>query len=100
MADPETTPTDPEVLRLMRVIERDRSRVADALGKIRSTIGARAWMACSRGSYQYDDARYQTEFAGALDEIAAACEGLKKVAGDLTDSPKGWADIQEARANG
>lgn len=86
------------VKRLRGVIERDRSRVAEILQKLRSIMSGREWLRePARGSYAWDDARYQKEFGDALDAIEAAIEPLRTLAADLSDSPTDWADIQAAR---
>jgi len=87
-----------EIERLRRGNERERTAVADAIGKIRSAIGARAWLRESRGSYAWDDARYQAEFGAALDEIDAALDPLRKIAADWSDCPTDPLEIAAIRA--
>jgi hypothetical protein len=86
-----------EVQRLRHVLERDRTAVADGLSAIKSAIGGRAWLRESRGSYRYDDERWKSEFGAALDEIEAALEPLRKVAGDWSDCPTAPVEIAHAR---
>ena len=87
-----------EVLAKARgALERDRSQVADGLTKIKAALAGRAWLREGRGSYAYDDERYQQEFGHALDEIGAALEPLRIIAGDWTDCPTDFAEITEAR---
>lgn len=77
--------------------ERDRSRVADALNAITDEVARRSWLCSSRGSYEWDDERYQQEFSQALDAIGAATDKLKAVAGDWSHSPMSDDAIQIAR---
>ena len=87
----------PEIDRLKRVIERDRTEVARILGLIRLAIEARRWLTDGRGSFEYDDGTYQHEIRQALDEIGKATKRLATLAGDLSDSPTDRAEIDRAR---
>lgn len=78
--------------------EHDRAAVADALGKIKSAIGSRAWMRESRGSYAWDDTHYQQEFGAALDQISEAADALRPIAANWSNCPNRWEEIQAARA--
>jgi hypothetical protein len=85
--------------RLTFVIERDRSQVASGLHGMSKAIAGRAWLSePGRGSYEWDDERYQQEFGHALNELAAAMEPLRVLARDWSDCPTDPLDIAEARA--
>jgi hypothetical protein len=85
--------------RLSFVIERDRSQVASGLHGMSKAIAGRAWLSePGRGSYEWDDERYQQEFGHALGELAAAMEPLRILARDWSDCPTDPLDIAEARA--
>lgn len=89
-----------EVARLQSVIERDRSKVAEAITAIEKAIEARAHLRHpGRGSYAWDDERYQEEFGHALDELIAALPPLKAVAKDWSDCPKTPEAIAAARVS-
>ena len=73
---------------LQDVLDQERYKVALALQDIRKAIDGRRWLSeGGRGSYTYDDERYQQEFGAALDEIAVALEPLRKIAGDWSNCP-------------
>jgi hypothetical protein len=89
---------DAEVVRLRAVIERDRTLFAECVERMRTTIGVHWWMVESRGSYEWDDKKYQDEFGDALERIKAEVEKIAQRAGDLSDSPRTDAELKAARA--
>lgn len=89
-----------EVKRLRAVIERDRSKVAGALGRIRKVLNSYSWLAEGRGPYSYDDDRWQHEFGRASRDIHAEVEKLAPLAADWTDCPPTQAEVEEARREG
>ena len=98
-ASPRSGAGEGEEARLSKIIEAERSMVAIGLNAIRKAIAGRAWLSeAGRGSYAYDDDRYQREFGEALREIETACEPLRRVARDWSDCPKDRAEILTARA--
>jgi septal ring factor EnvC (AmiA/AmiB activator) len=69
-------------------LDTERYKVASALQQIRKAIGGRQWLSeGGRGSYTYDDERYQQEFGAALTEIEAALEPLRAIAADWLGCP-------------
>lgn len=73
---------------LRDILDVERYKVAIALQEISKSINGRKWLSePGRGSYTYDDERYQQEFGAALDEINAALEPLRKIAGDWSNCP-------------
>lgn len=87
-----------EVERLRAVIERERSNVADGIAAMMAAIASRAWLGePGRGSYAWDDERYQREFGAALEEIEAALEPLRRIATDWGDCPTKPEEIAAAR---
>lgn len=86
-----------EINRLKAVIERDRWAVATIWFGIKKAIAAREWLRLGRDSYCYDDDRWKDEFGAAISEIETACEPLRRIAGDLSDSPVKWEDVIAAR---
>lgn len=78
-------------------LEHDRSAVADGLAAIRKVISGRLWLRECRGSFAWDDARYQQEFGNALDELDAAMQPLAKIAGDWSNCPIDPHEIARAR---
>lgn len=88
-----------EILRLRAVIERDRSDVAGALTHMKAAIAGRAHLrGPGRGSFEWDDEKYQAEFGSALDDIGDGLKILSKISRDWTDSPKDPVAISKARA--
>jgi hypothetical protein len=80
-------------------LERDRSIVAVGVERVTKAIEGRAWLReAGRGSYAYNDDRYQQEFGGALDEIEVALAPLRKVARDWSNCSTDAAEIKAARA--
>lgn len=80
---------DATIERIRDVLDTERYKIAIALQGIKRAIDGRRWLSePGRGSYTYDDERYQTEFGAALDEIATALEPLRKIAGDWSDCPR------------
>jgi dUTP pyrophosphatase len=79
-------------------LERDRSIVAVGVERITKAIEGRMWLReAGRGSYAYNDDRYQLEFGGALDEIEVALAPLRKVARDWSNCSTDAAEIKAAR---
>ncbi len=79
--------------------ERDRSTVCDQVNIIKDEIARRSWLCSSRGSYEWDDERYQQEFSAAPEIIGKAVEKLSSIASDWSHWPETDAEIQAARAS-
>jgi hypothetical protein len=91
-------PVPDDVEHLRHVIDRDRYVAANAHGAIEAAISRRAWLSQpGRGSYEYDDERYQLEFGLALDEIREALKPLLRLAKDKTDCTRDPVKVQAAR---
>ena len=86
-----------ELGRLRRVIERDRSEVAQGVTAIKRVIASRVWVREGRGPAAYDDDLWMAEFSDAMDEVEVALQPLSRVASDLTDCPRNNAEVQRAR---
>jgi cell division protein FtsB len=82
--------------RLRGVIERDRTKAAEIIGKARAVVMQRSWLVEGRGCYSYDDETYQSEFGDVFREMLEALEPLKILAADWSDCPN---DFQSARIN-
>lgn len=80
--------------RLRDVIERDRTKTAEIIGGIRAVVGRWSWLGEGRGSYAWDDDRYQDEFRQMLDALKEATDPLRALAADWSDCPQ---DYQGAR---
>ena len=73
---------------LQEALESDRINVIEGVNRLTKEIESRAWLATgSRGSYEWDDARYQQEFRDAAEAILKALEPLKKIGADLSNCP-------------
>ena len=59
-------------------------------------IRRREWLRLGRGSYEYDDDRWRSEFSQAIDEVIEAAEPLRKIAADWSDCPTDPKEIAAA----
>lgn len=90
---------DDEVERLRAVIERDRASVCVATNDLRARFASYAHLReFGRGSYAWNDDRYQQEFGLALDHFEAGLAPLNGIAKDWSDCPSDPQKIAEARA--
>lgn len=87
-----------EITRLQAVIERDRTCCADVLTNVEKAMVGHEWLRLGRGSYEWNDDRWKDEFGQALDNIRAAIEPLRLIAGDLSDSPRTPKEVKAARS--
>jgi hypothetical protein len=86
---------------LRHVIDRDRYVAAACLGAIEKVLHSRSWLReAGRGSYAYDDERYQQEFGLAFDEITAALQPLRHLAKDKSDCTTDESKVKAAREAG
>ncbi|WP_257556494.1 hypothetical protein [Sphingobium sp. CFD-2] len=99
-----TSPTGQEVReveRLMHVIDRDRYAAAACVNAIEFVLHTRRWLReAGRGSYAYDDERYQEEFGLAFDEIQEALHPLRRLARDKSDCTRDEEKAKAARVAG
>ena len=81
------------------ILDTERYKVAIALEVLGKAISRRGWL-CGpgRGSYAYDDERYQQEFGQALDEIDKALEPLRSIARDWSNCPRDPLRVAANRA--
>lgn len=80
-------------------LERDRTKVADAINAADKTIRGHSWlMSGSRGSYAWDDDHFRTEFKHAADALEKALDPLRAIAADRTNCPETQAEVDAARA--
>jgi len=79
------------------ILERERTKVAEAYTAIKHIIDQRDWLTEGRGPYEWDDDKWHKEFAYAADEIKKALEPLQKIASDLSNCPQKWEEVVEAR---
>jgi hypothetical protein len=54
---------------VLEALHRDQTGLADALLAVRKLALSRSWIVEGRGSYEWDDDRYQEEFGAFLTEI-------------------------------
>jgi hypothetical protein len=81
------------------LLERDRTGACDGVEAIRKAIASRQHLSePGRGSFAWDDEKYQAEFGAALSEIQTSLEPLSKVAKDWEACPIDAKDIQAARS--
>jgi alkanesulfonate monooxygenase SsuD/methylene tetrahydromethanopterin reductase-like flavin-dependent oxidoreductase (luciferase family) len=85
-----------EVDRLMGVVERDRTKTAESISTLRGIVAGRSWLGEGRGSYEWDDDKYQEEFRGMIAEFMSALDPLRSLAADWSDCPK---DFHTARVD-
>lgn len=86
-----------DVERLEAVIEADRSKMADIVTAVKQALDSRFWLTEGRGSYEWDDDRYRTEFRDAAIALLAALKPLEALAADLTNSPSTSKAVLQAR---
>lgn len=87
-----------EIAALRRMLERDRSAVALGINALNAALDSRRWLSEGRGSYAWNDDRYQSEFGEAINEIDAALRPLRAIAADWSGCPTDPAEIAAARA--
>jgi hypothetical protein len=76
------------VSELEDLLDTERYKVAIGVQAITRAVQGRQWLSQpGRGSYAYNDERYQQEFGAALDEILAALKPLRAIAQDWSNSP-------------
>ena len=83
-----------EIERLSGVIERDRTKTAESIARLRTIVAGRSWLGEGRGNLAWDDDQYQEEFRCMIEEFMAALDPLKVLASGWSDCPK---DFQVAR---
>lgn len=86
-----------DVRKMSYAIERDRSNLAAGIQKMKAVIESRSWLEHDRGSYEYDDDKYQLEFRDALRELRAELDALSQIASDWTHCPLDPEGAREAR---
>lgn len=80
-------------------LDTERYKVAIGVQAILRAVQGRKWLSePGRGSYTYDDERYQAEFGAALDEIETALDPLRKIARDWSDCPRDPLRVAANRA--
>lgn len=88
-----------EIERLRDILDTERYKVAAGLQAIVRAVQGRKWLSePGRGSYTYDDHRYQQEFGAALDEIDTALAPLRRIAADWSDCPRDELRVAANRA--
>lgn len=78
-------------------IERDRTKIADAVTELRKELDSRYWLTEGRGSYEWNDDRYQAEFLDAGRSLIEKMKPLQQIAQDLSNSPVRGEDVRAAR---
>jgi hypothetical protein len=84
---------------LGRQLESDRTAVADCITKANRELDSRYWLTECRGSYEWNDDRYQEEFLAAGLAIRAALAPMTKIAANWSGCPMSSKDIATARIN-
>jgi hypothetical protein len=94
-----TDTEDGAVERLEDLLDTERYKVAIGVQAIARAVQGRQWLSQpGRGSYVYDDERYQQEFGAALDEIMTALKPLQAIAQDWSDCPRDPLRVAANRA--
>lgn len=80
-------------------LDTERYKVAFGVQVILRAVQGRQWLSePGRGSYTYDDERYQAEFGAALKEIEDALQPLRKIARDFSGCPSDPLRVAANRA--
>lgn len=87
-----------QVRKALAANERDRATLHKIVRQIDDEITGRMWLLEGRGCYEWDDDRYRQEFGWAVNALQAKLEPLRKIAGDLTDSPTTSEAVRAALA--
>lgn len=74
-----------ENTRLRIAIEADRTLFHCAVKRCKQAIGGFEWLCDSRGPYEWDDEKYQTEFTDAFHTITGALNEVADAAGNMAD---------------
>jgi hypothetical protein len=74
-----------EVVRLKKLINRDKTGLAAALSECQRAAAARWWIVEGRGSYEWDDDKYRRETGIALQEISEIASKALAASGRLAD---------------
>ncbi len=90
--------TRARIAELEELIEGERSLVEKAVRACKEAIGRRIWLMESRGSYEWDDDRFRSEFAQALNEAKDPLDKLSKVAYDRSNCPEATERARKAQA--
>lgn len=69
--------------RAEEALHRDRTGLAKALGDIVTEVRGRAWVAESRGPYEWDDDRYKAEAGAALRKVHRLAEDALRASGAI-----------------
>ncbi len=89
MKDVELAALAQRVEALEDILDTERYKVAICLQGIARAIQGRYWLSQpGRGSYAWDDDRYQQEFGAALAEIETAMKPLYAISQDWSDCPR------------
>lgn len=70
--------TKDHFIEVLEALHRDQTGLAQALVEVKRVANAWAWAAESRGSYEWDDDRYQQEFGACLDAITNKIDAALK----------------------
>jgi hypothetical protein len=82
---------------LQAIIEHDRAQVAAGVTAIQKILKNYSWLMDGRGSYEWDDDRWHSEFRFAVENIEKELEPLVKIAGDWSNCSRDWKAVDAAR---
>jgi len=77
--------------------ERDRSIVSEVRTTFKAALARRSWLLDGRGSYEWDDDRWQGEFSEAIRELGSAIDPLDKIGIDWSLCPTNPDEVAAAR---
>jgi hypothetical protein len=79
-------------------LERDRTKVAECVTRLKHTLENYHWLIEGRGSYEWDDDRWHQEFKTVCELLQKDLEPMVRIAADWSNCPTKWEDVQAARA--
>lgn len=80
-------------------LEFDRTKCAEFLTALTQCMDSRFWLTEGRGSYEWDDDRYRSEFKEAAKELLGALRPLREMAANLTAGLATTDEVIRARMN-
>lgn len=99
-AEAELAAAQARIAELEGAIEVDRTRICDAVQGVLKAMRSRFWLTEGRGSYEWNDDTFRTEFQAAYEALCDAIRPLQTIASDLSNCPNTRQRVIDARTAG